>query len=74
MEGEPASRSQDDVEEVAAEQEAEEEEDASEADRASVDFDARAYGIYQQLPVGREEPDFACGSPQTAEEYLRRVR
>ena len=38
------------------------------------DVDARAYGIYKQLPVDGREPDFESGSPQTAEEYLRRVR
>lgn len=76
MEHEPASGVHDDAEEDAEGQQEEEdgEEEASEANRASEDFDARAYGIYQQLPVGRQEPDFASGSPQTAEEYLRRVR
>lgn len=37
-------------------------------------YDARAYDIYQQLPVDDKEPDFESGSPETAEEYLRRVR
>ena len=71
--GNVALDNEEDVEDKKKKEE-EEEEEASEADSTSVDFDARAYGIYQQLPVGMEEPDFASGSPQTAEEYLRRVR
>lgn len=36
-------------------------------------FDRQAFGIYQQLPVARGKPDLN-GEPQTAEEYLQRVR
>lgn len=55
-------------------QEEEEEDESPDVDQISKEFDSKAYGIYQQLPVGRGDPDFASGSPQTAEEYLRRVR
>lgn len=37
-------------------------------------FDRQAYGLYQQLPVRMGMPDYSLGPPQTAEEYLRRVR
>ena len=59
--------------EVLVDQEDEHEEDY-ESDDVDDDFDARAYGMYRQLPVGRDAPEFSSGSPQTAEEYLRRVR
>ena len=35
--------------------------------------DRHAYGLYQQLPVSPGEPDLSS-EPQTAEEYLQRVR
>ena len=34
----------------------------------------REFGIYQCLPVDDGPPDFDSGEPETAEEYLRRVR
>ena len=37
-------------------------------------FDRKAYGLHQQLPIKRGAPDYSAGPPQTAEEYLRRVR
>lgn len=37
------------------------------------DFDRHAFGLYQQLPVSPGQPDLAS-EPQTAEEYLQRVR
>jgi len=37
-------------------------------------FDRQAYGLYQQLPIKKGAPDLSAGPPQTAEEYLRRVR
>ncbi|BDA41964.1 probable Gem-associated protein 2 [Coccomyxa sp. Obi] len=37
-------------------------------------FDRQAYGLYQQLPIRKGLPDYSTGPPQTAEEYLRRVR
>ena len=42
----------------------------SEADES---FDRQAFGIYQQLPVPHGVPDLNT-EPQTAEEYLQRVR
>jgi hypothetical protein len=42
----------------------------SEADES---FDRQAFGIYQQLPVLHGVPDLSS-EPQTAEEYLQRVR
>ena len=42
----------------------------SEEDR---NHDREAFGIYQQLPVSNGEPDLNK-EPQTAEEYLQRVR
>ena len=42
----------------------------SEADES---FDRQAFGIYQQLPVPLGVPDLSR-EPQTAEEYLQRVR
>ena len=42
----------------------------SEEDRS---HDREAFGIYQQLPVSNGEPDLTK-EPQTAEEYLQRVR
>ena len=62
------------VDECNDELEEEDEEECAEADQISKEYDSKAYGIYQQLPVGRGDPEFASGSPQTAEEYLRRVR
>ena len=35
--------------------------------------DLRQYGIYRALPVSGQ-PDFDSGPPNSAEEYLRRVR
>ncbi len=37
-------------------------------------FNRKAYGLHQQLPIRRGVPDYSTGPPQTAEEYLRRVR
>ena len=49
-------------------------EELDDVEEVEHDLDARAYGIFQQLPVDGQDPDFDSGSPQTAEEYLRRVR
>lgn len=48
-------------------------EDCDEFDDEEETFDRQAYGLYQQLPV-KGLPDYSSGPPQTAEEYLRRVR
>ena len=36
-------------------------------------FDRHAFGLYQQLPVPPGQPDLSS-EPQSAEEYLQRVR
>lgn len=38
------------------------------------EHDHKMFGIYQALPVPEGEPDWDSGPPETAEEYLRRVR
>lgn len=56
-----------------AEEESHSFEDCDELDEEEETFDRQAYGLYQQLPV-KGLPDYSTGLPQTAEEYLRRVR
>lgn len=41
--------------------------------RLQVRRDLQQFGIYRALPV-HGEPDFSSGPPDSAEEYLRRVR
>lgn len=49
-------------------------EDYEDCDDEEGSFDRQAYGLYQQLPIRKGLPDYSTGPPQTAEEYLRRVR
>lgn len=55
--------------------EAEDEKDDEMEFESDIDevYDRQAFGIYQQLPVPPGEPDLSS-EPQTAEEYLQRVR
>ena len=52
----------------------EDEDELTEDESIDDEFDRRAFGIYRQLPVKSGTPDFSAGPPETAEEYLRRVR
>lgn len=49
-------------------------EDDTEHEPDEKELDLRMYGIHQALPVEDGDPDFGDGPPETAEEYLRRVR
>ena len=51
----------------------EQEDDMEYDDEVDDEFDRHAFGLYQQLPVPSGEPDLSS-EPQTAEEYLQRVR
>ena len=50
-----------------------EEEGAEASGEDDPEFDMQQFGIYQALPVPPGQPDWE-GEPQTAEEYLQRVR
>ena len=51
----------------------EDEDDMQYESEADESIDSQAFGIYQQLPVPHGVPDLSR-EPQTAEEYLQRVR
>ena len=53
--------------------EPEQEDDMDYEEEVDDEFDRHAFGLYQQLPVPSGEPDLSS-EPQTAEEYLQRVR
>jgi hypothetical protein len=62
------------LEDLKEESSVEEEDEYLEDYSTDIEYDRRAYGIYQQLPIRPGTPDLSTGPPQTAEEYLRRVR